>query len=445
MRNLRTVAFVLCLASPRAIPGAAIHAHFGRLPVHFEANRGQTDPEVRYLARTTAFTLGITRSGASVALGAGSQVRMKLEGSARHPVIEPLGKLPGVSNYFLGPDPSRWLRNIPQYSAVKLNRIYKGIDLVFYGNARQLEYDFMVAPGIDPSVIRFQLEGASCIALDPGGDLILNTPGGELRHKRPIAYQGSGNRRISVEVRFRLRGRSVSFDVGRYNPREPLIIDPTLAYASYLGGSGGDYGHAIAVDSTGAAYIAGETYSLNFPGRSPDNEAIGRAFVTKINAAGTAIVYSTVFGGARTDAYSLGVDAEGAAYFSGLTFGGIPLRNSFQPQYGGNGDLFVAKLNPAGSDLVYSTYVGGSGIEGGQNRGTLRIDSTGAVYVAGQTRPPTSRSATLFNRTYVDPRMQWCSSSIRPEKISYFPPTLAAAAMRFSLCRWRWMRPTDQW
>jgi hypothetical protein len=251
-------------------------------------------------------------------------LRMTLAGANPAPSAAGIEELPGKVNYFIGKDPKAWRTNIPTYGKVRYGAVYRGIDLVYYGNGRQLEYDFIVAPGADPRVITLAFEGAGALTVSTEGDLVLQTRGGELRLRKPLIYQEVGGAKRSVPGGYVVKGeRGVGFQVAAYDGTKPLIIDPVLVYSTYLGGSGEDNGSAIAADATGI-YLAGLTISPDFPpAGSPSPYQGGQvgdydAFVTKLNPAGTALIYSTYLGGTGTDyGLALAVDASGNAYVTG--------------------------------------------------------------------------------------------------------------------------------
>jgi len=349
---------------------ADVQSAYGQLPLSFEANEGQTDPHVQFLSRGRGHTLFLTPSDAVLALrtdeakGAGregeahqgqlsnsppapshSVVRMTFNGANPQAEMVGLEKLPGIVNYFIGADPSNWRTNIPTYQKVEYKNVYPGIDLVYYGNQGQLEYDLIVAPGADPAQITLAFEGAEQIEVDQHGDLVItvpqsstNTVGGDaaaLRLHNPIVYQmgDQGEKHLLVGTYVLLTAETspltphVAFEVASYDASKPLIIDPVLSWATYLGDSGADVGVRIAVDAAGNAYVAGQTYSTSgFPGTagSPIQSTFGGggvdAFVTKLNAAGTALVYSTYLGdNGRDIGLSIAVDQAGQAYVTGYT------------------------------------------------------------------------------------------------------------------------------
>ena len=391
------------LDTPDPATRARINAAYGQLPLSFEANQGQTDAHVNFLSRGAGYALFLTpdeaalrlqqpvASGTAAAQAAPEAVlRMQLVGANATPRVVGRDQLPGTSNYFIGNDPSRWHTDIPNYAQVEEQGVYPGVDLVYYGNQRQLEYDFTVAPGADPGVIRLAISGAESMTLDAQGNLVLHTAGGDVVEQAPVLYQEADGGRQAVSGHFVLEGDGqVGFAVGAYNPSKPLIIDPVLSYSTYLGGSGNDavVGSGIAVDSAGNAYVTGDTVSTNFPTANPLQPATGGgddAFVAKLNASGTALVYSTYLGGSGDDAGSdIAVDSAGNAYVTGYTRStNFPTANPLQPTFGGDRDAFVAKLNASGTALVYSTYLGGIASDVGSG---IAVDSAGNAYVTGDT------------------------------------------------------------
>jgi hypothetical protein len=371
------------------------------LPLSFEPNRGQTDDRVEFLARGSDYNLYLTRSEAVLALGrrlspasaddgprgAGEEaaaLRMRVIGAHKRAPLAGGGKQPGAVNYYLGNDPARWRTGIPLYARVEQRGVYDGIDLAYYGSGGRLEYDFIVAAGADPSVIRVGFEGAESLALDPAGDLLLQTSAGEVRQRKPVVYQELGGERRLVDGGYTLHSSggdaSVGFRLGAYDRDKPLVIDPVLEYSTYLGGSSGgnasgnDDANGIAVDASGRAYIVGRAESVNFPvtnafdstlnnGPASSHERDG--FIARLNASGTALEYATYVGGLALDVcFSIGVDRLGSAYVGGRTastdFPTTPGAFQASDPDGSSGlDGIFVKLGPTGA-LVYSTYIGGS-------------------------------------------------------------------------------------
>ena len=402
------------LADPNA--QAKILDSYGKLPLSFEANHGQADGRVKFLSRTGGYTLFLTQDEAVLALRgskpntartkfAGSDptpqsgtdaptpgpvLRMKLHNANPAARITGMEELAGTSNYFIGNNPANWRTNVATYLKVKYEGIYSGIDLVYYGNQRQLEYDFIVAPGADPRCVVFDVRGAKRVRRDEHGDLVLKMGEGEIRWHTPVVYQEKKDgTRQEIAARYAITNANrVGFEVAKYDASRPLYIDP-LIYSTYLGTYfGEDYGQSIAVDSAGNAYVTGFTNSTDFPttpGAFQTTAASGFvSFVSKLNPTGSALVYSTYLG-SSSYVYSRGiaVDSAGNAYVTGSAGPNFPTtKDALQPVYGGNGDAFVAKLNPTGSALVYSTYLGGSDQDQGSG---IAVDGAGRAYVTGYT------------------------------------------------------------
>jgi hypothetical protein len=388
---------------------AKILENYGKLPLSFEANRGQTDARVKFLSHGSGYTLFLTDDEAvfslhgskanGEALDASPQLRptvvptgnaalrMKLVKANRAAKVSGAEELPGKNNYFIGNDPKKWRTNVPTYAKVKYEGIYSGVDLVYYGNQRQLEYDFVVAPGADPRRIQFDVRGAKSMSRDKDGDLVFDMAEGEVHWHKPVVYQEKDGTRQEITARYVLKDKNrVGFEVADYDLRRPLFIDP-LVYSTYLGGSGTDFGTGIAVDSSGNAYVTGFTQSTNFPTMNPLQATYGGgydAFVAEINPTGSALVYSTYLGGSGDDfGRGIAVDSSGNAYVIGNTLStDFPTMNPLQPANAGDGDAFVAQLNPTGSALVYSTYLGGSGYDSGLG---IAADSSGNALVTGYT------------------------------------------------------------
>ncbi len=422
---------------------------YGRLPLSFEANHGQTNARVKFLSRGPGYSLFLTSTDAVFALRQGSGtggegrgergegprridpqsqvpnpqslsvVRMKVIGANSRPRITGLQELPGKVNYFKGNDPTKWRTNISTYAKVEYRDVYPGVNLVYYGNNRQLEYDFVVAPGADPTAIKIAFEGADKIETNTQGDLVLRIAGGELRFHKPLVYQEVAGIRHYLAGDYVLNPQSaiphskfrnphspvVGFHVAAYDATKLLVIDPVLSYSTYLGGNSGDSGLGIAVDTAGNAYVTGYTGSPDYPVTSGsfNQSLIGfDAFVTKLNPEGSALVYSTYLGGHTfNEATAIAVDSRGNVYVAGDTTSlDYPITpGAFQPTYGGGGsDAFVTKLDPTGSALVYSTYLGGTGVDFGRG---IAVDATGSAYVTGYTNyPGFPTTAGAFQRNF---------------------------------------------
>ena len=390
---------------------------YGRLPLSFERNQGQTDAQAKFLSRGNGYTLFLTGDEAVFSLRGtetgkarlpkapalrksrrtsnsapqipDATLRMKLVNA--NPAAEVAGtdELPGKSNYFLGNDPKKWRSNVATYAKVKYSNVYPGIDLVYYGNHQQLEYDFVVAAGADPRKVQLDISGVKGIRRDKRGDLLLRLAGREVCWRKPLVYQEKDGKKQVIAGHYVIRrDNQVGFEVARYDASRPLIIDPELIYSTYLGGSNDDAAISVAMDGSGNAYVTGYTSSTDFPTKNAFQKNYGGgqddAFVTKIDSAGTSIVYSTYLGGSDIDqGNGIAVDSSGAAYITGFTGStDFPLMNPIQKTYGGGYDAFVTKLDATGSALVYSTYLGGNSTEQGRS---ITTDSVGNAYIAGET------------------------------------------------------------
>jgi uncharacterized protein (TIGR03437 family) len=362
-------------------------------PLRFEPESGQ-----RYVARGVDYRLALTRSGIEL----GSGVRMQLAGANPRARIEPLDPLPSRTNYLVGSDASRWRSGVPNYGRLRLRDIYPGIDLILYGSKGSLEFDFDVAPGASADAIRMDIRGARHTRVEDGA-LILDTGAGEVRWGQPVIYQQEGATRRNIEGRFVLgkHGR-VQFALNAYDRTLPLVIDPVLSFSTYFGNTNNEAARGIGIDKAGNIYIAGYTTSRNLPvsasavqasyGGNTTAYQTGDAFVAKFSAAGV-LQAMTYLGGARDDFGSgLAVDANGNVYVTGYTNSlDFPVTSKAYQQKmagsGGNalftvGDAFVTKLNSGLSQIIYSTYLGGSRDEAGIS---IAIDAAGNAYVTGIT------------------------------------------------------------
>lgn len=355
----------------RTVPSAsALAASYGQLRLAFEANQGQAPASVDYLAHGSGYTLALAADQAVLSLGqgtGGATLGVSLVGAK--PAAPAVASDPLItrSNYLVGSDPSQWHTNIPNFGQVTYRGVYPGIDLVYHGNQGQLEYDFNVAPGADPGAITLAVQGATGMALDGQGDLVLHTAAGDVLEQVPVVYQDSGGVRQAVSGSFVLEGNGqVGFQVGPYDHSRALVIDPTLTYSSYL--SGGGYG--IAVDSTGDAYVTGVSSS--------------GAFVSEVNPAGTALIYTTYLGTSGDVGLAIAVDGAGDAYLMGrLASTGFPTTaNAVFPTTSATRNDFMAVLNPTGSGLVYSTFLPGGWVYDGR-AGAIALDGAGNAYVTG--------------------------------------------------------------
>jgi K319L-like, PKD domain/Beta-propeller repeat len=375
-----------------AEPDARTHALdlFGRLPLAFEENQGQTDARVRFLSRGSGHALFLTPDEAVLSLTAegttrGAVVRMRVLGADSRATVVGETEVAGRSHYLVGRHPSAWRTGVPSYATVRYRAVYPGVDLLFHGsNQRQLEFDFVVAPGADPGRIRLGFAGADRLRLDAAGDLVLRTSLGDVMERAPVAYQDVNGSRRRVDVRYERKGaHEIGFRVAAYDRQRTLVIDPVLVYSTYLGPSAG---RGVAVDDAGNAYIIGSA-GVGFPtinALQPSPAGFGDAFVTKFSATG-ALVYSTYLGGAvfSDEGIGIAVDASGSAYVTGTTRStDFPTMSPLQPTLSGAIDTFVAKLSPAGDALVYSTFLGGSNND---SPAGITVDASGSAYVTGST------------------------------------------------------------
>ena len=374
-----------------------------------EPDRTQTDPQVKFLSRGGRHVLFLTPTETVLVLttpkqaakdespsirgkpgrpeeGTRTVLRMTFTGANPTPRIAGLEALPGKANYFIGNDPAKWQTNVPTYAKVRYEELYPGIDLVYYGTHRQLEYDFVVRPGADPSRIALEFTGADRLELDPAGDLVMHTAAGQIRQRKPVIYQEVEGVRKEIPGGYAVRGsQEVGFRVAAYESGRPLVIDPTLDYSTFLGGSSSDQGLGIAVDANGGAYVTGKTSSLDFPTTVGTFGGGTDAFVTKLDPSGSTLVYSAYLGGISTDeGRGIAVDATGNAYVTGSGQNGFAVTSgAFDTTFnGGLIDAFVTKLNAGGSALVYSTFLGGSGNDEGFG---IAVDGNGSAYVTGKT------------------------------------------------------------
>jgi hypothetical protein len=418
--RLRRAAVSTAAAKSQAVTPAehaSIDAAYAALPLAFEANQGQVDPQVKYMARGNGYKLFLTDSDAVFSFHSKSSasepathgrvsqlrartipsphspqkdsfsvVRMRLLDANSQAQIAAAGELPGKTNYYLGNDPKNWHTNVPQYGRVSYKSVYPGIDLAYYGERSRLEFDFIVAPESNPAPIDLSFSGAQHVATDASGNLIVSSTAGDVVLHKPVAYQQQDGARQLVDASFVLKAKNqVTFELGNYDHSRELVIDPSVTYATYLGGSAVDEAYAIAVDAAGNSYITGATDSPNFPGGLVAGSNLA-AFVSALNPAGTAIIFSTFIGGnsgtGDNSGFGIAVNSTGT-YIIGNTASStasFPAFLTIGP--GGGTDVFVAKLNSATGTVSQLTRIGGSGNDTGNG---IAIDSTGAAYIGGQT------------------------------------------------------------
>lgn len=407
---------------------------YAHLPLSFEVNRGQVDPRVKFFVRNHSYSLFLTSQEAVLALsspasepGAAADhgprkaergpptpnadprtpatLRIELMGTSPAALVSGLDELPGKNHYFRGKNPRDWHTNIPTYARVRYHAIYPGIDLVYYGHERELEYDFVVTPGSDPSTIALEIRAGdpTPLRMAENGDLIVHVPGGDVDLHKPRVYQIDPappssvassapvtRHTSSVEGRYVLMASHiVRFAFGPYDRSKPLVIDPVLSYSTYLGGNAQDVAYGIAVDAAGEAYVVGTTSSEDFPVANALQPAINRilpytsdVFITKLSADGSSLVFSTFLGGSNSDSGSgIALDSSGNAYVTGQTGSAdFPVTpGTFQSQ---GGRVFITKLSSDGSTLIYSTLLGGTGVDQAYGIG---VDASGNAYLTGTT------------------------------------------------------------
>jgi hypothetical protein len=399
-----------------------IQANYASLPLAFEQNQGQTDAQVKYMARGDGYTLFLTANDAVFSLHSSSAksatsalrrgtelraknsrqlpaqenstavVRMQLAGGNSWAKVSASDQLPGKSNYFLGNDPGKWHSDVPHYARVSYHDVYPGVNLAFHGAQRQTEFDFVVAPGANPAPIALHFTGAQGIKTDDSGNLVISSAAGNVLLHKPVAYQEQNGARQKVDAQFVLKaGNQVGFELGNYDRSRELVIDPSVSYAysTYLGGSANDQGQGISFDSSGNAYVAGETSSADFPGHSSTNKLKGavNVFVSKIASNGSSLIYSTYVGGSGSDSgNSIAVDASGNVSVAGGTSSiDFPVTaGAFQASLKGTtSNAFVFKLSSSGA-LSHCTYLGGTGTDTALGI-ALATDGSGDVFVVGKT------------------------------------------------------------
>ena len=436
-----------------ALKAAAV-AKYLHLPLSFEINQGQANAAVRFLTRNPQNSMFFGDHGAAITLhalpkqvastanagkakakatakSAAATVSLELLGGNPHPTVVGAEPLATRSHYYLGNDKSHWLTNVPHYAKVVYQSVYSGIDQVFYGNQGSLEYDFVVAPNADPSQIRLLFQGSTPPSLDSKGNLILTTPVGQLLEQSPNVYQNIHGQKHPLAGHYVLnKDFSVGFTIAAYDHSQPLIIDPVIAFATYLGNAG-TTANSVIVGSDGGVYVTGTTKADDLPGAatmacSPSASQAGVGYVTKLAADGQSVLYTAYFGsntsGTTTTPITVAVDATGSAYLGGNTNardfpesatavqGGLGSQVAVQAQSIVGGVSwsagFVLKLSADGSGMPFATYIGGSansvgsGSDGGQTTlnselldatlyytqvNSLAVDGSGNVYLAGDT------------------------------------------------------------
>ncbi|WP_027008023.1 SBBP repeat-containing protein [Conexibacter woesei] len=386
------VAVAAALPATATAAAATARPDLARLPLAFERNDGQAAHGVRFLARAPGYALALTADGSSLALG---RRHARLTGRFVNPMasttVTGSGRPSGHVNYLIGSRRSGWHAGVPAYAGVTYRGVWPGIDVAFHGDRSELEYDYNVAPGADPSRIGQRLTGARSLRIAKNGDLIIGLPGGAVRQRAPVSYQDIDGARVPVASRFVLHGTTVRIALGHYDRSHRLTIDPSLSYATYLGGDYVDYGVAVALDDDGNAYVTGQTWSSGFAtdGAYQTTGGAGTkdAFVAKLSSGGDRVEWVTYLGGSGDEeGDALQVDDDGNVYVGGFTkSNNFPTVNPYQA-FRSSGDTtsdgFVARLSPDGSRLGWSTYLGGSKDD---SVAGLVLDSAGRTIVAGAT------------------------------------------------------------
>ncbi|MBI1910900.1 MAG: SBBP repeat-containing protein [Deltaproteobacteria bacterium] len=422
------------LKSPVAGGTAALHNDFGKLPLYFIKNAGQLEKKVRYFEKGSGHATYFTNDGVYLNLtrrvaqdrskpfiekalederfdAKSELVKLSLPGSNKNSKITATDELEGKVNYFVGKDRSKWRTSVPTYGGILYKEVYQGIDIKYYGNNTQLEYDVIVKPGADYRNVKFAYEGIKGLRVLENGDMEITLKEGTIHQKKPYIYQEIDGQRKEIDGKFKVlsnKGKfAYGFDVASYDKKRELVIDPYLVYSTYLGGSSGDWGQGIAVDTAGSAYVTGYTRSADFPVAAALQGAIADfqdAFVMKISPSGT-LVYSTYLGGSATDqGNGIAVDSAGNAYITGQTSStDFPTALAIQEANAKYGDAFVAKINSTGG-LVYSTYLGGSDDERGQG---IAVDSTGSAYVTGVTFSTDFPTVSAMQGSYANTSNPW--------------------------------------
>ena len=402
-----------------------ITKNLASMPLSFTQNQGQWDDKVQFRANTGGATMWFSSDGAyyqftrtieseerseqqtspsahDVTLNEVEErhhqpdsyeammIKANFIGSNPAPVMVGLNEMEYKCNYFIGNDESKWATDVPNYSAVMYEEIYDGIDLRYYGNGKQMEYDFIVSPGADFSQIKIQYEGAESVSVNDNGELVVTTKWGEVVEQRPVIYQIENNNRVSIDGNYILQAdNSFGFELsGSFDAALAVVIDPVLSYSTYLGGSDLEESTDIAIDDSGSIYITGWTYSTDFPIEGEYQSYQGSTdradvFVTKLNSAGNTLVYSTYLGGNNYDiGHGIVIDSSGNCYITGVTTSNnFPIEGAYQADQIGS-DGFVTKLNSTGNALIYSTYLGGNGDD---QSFSIDVDGFGNAYITGVT------------------------------------------------------------
>lgn len=382
-------AAVVCFGAPCVAAPAPASMAYAQLPLRFDANAGQADKTVKFVARGAGYDLFISATETVFRGRGASPVVMRFRGASRAARVVGIDELPGRTNYFTGNDPRVWRTGVPGYRKVSVDDLYPSTDLSIYGTNARFEYDLVVKPGGDPRRIELEFPGAESIAVDAAGDLVLRSATGLLRHQAPHAYQLQKGSARPVDCRYTVADRRVSFSVGAYDATKPLVIDPVLAYSTFYGGADDDQGYAIAVGPNGTVFLAGFTASTDLSTASaaqPRNGGQADGFVAALDATGSSLLYATYIGGSSWDTFfGLAADALGNVYVTGQTTSSdFPVTAATLPCQAGGAPGVIVKLDPLGR-IAYSSCFGGSGSD---LASAIALDGSGGVYIAGLTSSP---------------------------------------------------------
>jgi Beta-propeller repeat/Abnormal spindle-like microcephaly-assoc'd, ASPM-SPD-2-Hydin len=410
----QTVPAKIAPQNPRSSRQA--QTNYGKLPLTFEANKGQTGPQVKFLAHGSGYSVFLTsgqmvldlrpsnvKSGTTTAVAANQKssdtvIQINLVGANPNPKVVGEDIQPGKVNYFFGKDPKKWRTNVPIYKQVRYKDVYPGIDLVYYGNQSRIEHDFIIAPGADPNQVQLDVKGADRLSIDANGDLILHKGADEVRFQAPVLYQEFHGMHIPITGQYTVQNSTrIAFTLDSYDKTKSLVIDPVLVYGTFLGGLANDQAVGITVDSNGSAYVAGSTQSNNFPLATLNGPPPGgtNIFLAKLDVSGSSLVYADYIGGNSEDYPSaIAMDSSNDVFITGYTYSGdFPMMNAFQSSSTGGPDVFVTEVAPDGASLLYSTYLGGNSYEVANG---IALDGTGNIYVAGFTYSQDFPTANAF-------------------------------------------------
>lgn len=401
IRSVGLIVLVFAGCFHSIVAGATIPMEpLAQIPVTFEPNRGQADSNVRFLSRSTVNSILLTDRGAQVqAPGAKAAITLRTVSGMNARSVEGLDATGGTSNYFVGRK-ENWLTGLPNYKRVRYSRVYPGVDWVFHGDGRNLEYDFVVAPGADPKKIEVEFDGVKALRVSPGGDLLISSRDGDAEYlqRKPVVYQIVNGNRVEVAGSYAVRGSNrIAFQIGGYDPSKELVIDPVLIYSAIVSGLTPSSVSAIAADAAGNTYLAGNTQT-DFPGTGlrMGTDQGGAVLVFKLNPTGTNVLYSALIRGSQTadatnSANAIAIDSQGNVYVTGYSSAidfPVTANAVFQPSQSSNSGTYpiVFSLNSSGTSLRFSTYLNGG--EHLTQAEAVAVDGSGNVYIGGTTYSP---------------------------------------------------------